>query len=33
MLGRKAGYLGHEVTWDELVKSNEHWDAKIDLGA
>ena len=31
MLGRKAGYAGREITWDELVKSNEHWDAKIDL--
>ncbi|HUB79787.1 MAG TPA: Gfo/Idh/MocA family oxidoreductase [Bryobacteraceae bacterium] len=31
MLGRKAGYLGREVTWEELVKSNEHWDAKIDV--
>jgi myo-inositol 2-dehydrogenase/D-chiro-inositol 1-dehydrogenase len=31
MLGRKAAYLGREVTWDELVKSNEHWDAKIHV--
>jgi predicted dehydrogenase len=31
MLGRKAAYIGREVTWDELVKSNEHWDAKIDV--
>jgi len=31
MLGRKAGYLGREVTWDELLKSNEHWDAKINI--
>ncbi len=31
MLGRKAAYTGREVTWDELVKSNEKWDAKIDL--
>jgi predicted dehydrogenase len=31
MLGRRAGYLGREVTWDELVKSNEHWDAKINV--
>ena len=31
MLGRRAGYTGREVTWDELVKSNEHWDAKIDV--
>jgi predicted dehydrogenase len=31
MLGREAAYKGHEVTWDELLKSNLHWDAKIDL--
>jgi hypothetical protein len=31
MLGRRAGYMGREVTWDELVKSNEHWDAKINI--
>jgi predicted dehydrogenase len=31
MLGRKAGYLGREVSWEELVKSNEHWDAKINV--
>jgi myo-inositol 2-dehydrogenase / D-chiro-inositol 1-dehydrogenase len=29
MLGRRAAYTGREVTWDELVRSNEHWDAKI----
>ena len=31
MLGRKAAYTGREVSWDELVKSNEHWDAKISV--
>jgi predicted dehydrogenase len=31
MLGRKAAYTGREVTWDELVKSNEKWDARIDV--
>jgi predicted dehydrogenase len=31
MLGRKAAYTGREVNWDELVKSNEKWDAKIDV--
>jgi predicted dehydrogenase len=31
MLGRKAAYTGREVTWEELVKSNEHWDAKINI--
>jgi predicted dehydrogenase len=31
MLGRRAGYTGREVTWEELVKSNEHWDAKINV--
>ncbi|HEX3746146.1 MAG TPA: Gfo/Idh/MocA family oxidoreductase [Bryobacteraceae bacterium] len=31
MLGRQAGYLQREVTWDEFVNSNQHWDAKIDI--
>jgi len=31
MLGRRAAYTGREVTWDELLRSNEHWDAKIDI--
>ena len=31
MLGRQAGYTGHEVTWAELVKSDEKWDAEIDV--
>ena len=31
MLGRQAAYSGHELTWDELLRSTEHWDAGIDL--
>src|SRR6266567_329595 len=31
MMARSAAYKGHEVTWDELVKSTEVWDPKIDL--
>lgn len=31
MLARTAAYKGHEVTWEELLKSNEHWDSGIDL--
>jgi len=31
MLGRQAAYTGHEVTWDELLTANEHWDAGIDI--
>jgi predicted dehydrogenase len=31
MLGRQAAYAGHELTWDELQRSSEHWDAGIDL--
>jgi predicted dehydrogenase len=29
MLGREAAYRGREVSWDELVKSNQHWDAGL----
>ena len=32
MMARTAAYQGHEVTWDELLKSKEVWDPKIDLG-
>jgi myo-inositol 2-dehydrogenase/D-chiro-inositol 1-dehydrogenase len=32
MMARMAAYTGKEVTWDELMKSNEKWDSKIDLG-
>ena len=31
MLGRAAVYAGHEVTWEQLVKSKESWDAKLNL--
>ena len=31
MLGRQAAYAGGELTWDDLLRSNEHWDAGIDL--
>ena len=31
MLGRTAIYTGREVTWDELLASQESWDAGIDL--
>lgn len=29
ILGRTAAYTGHTVTWDELMKSNESWDAHL----
>ena len=29
--GRTAAYTGREVTWDELMKTKEVWDPKIDL--
>jgi predicted dehydrogenase len=31
ILGRTAAYTGKTVTWDELVKSDTRWDAKLDL--
>src|SRR5580700_6037538 len=31
MLGRTAAYTGREATWDELLRSDETWDAGIDL--
>jgi predicted dehydrogenase len=31
MLGRNAAYSGKALTWDELLKSNEVYDPKIDL--
>jgi myo-inositol 2-dehydrogenase / D-chiro-inositol 1-dehydrogenase len=33
MMARTAAYAGHEVTWDETMKSGEVWDPKIDLNA
>jgi predicted dehydrogenase len=31
MLGRTAAYTGREVTWEELMRSNERWDAGLDV--
>jgi predicted dehydrogenase len=31
MLGRTAAYTGKEVTWEELMNSNEVFDPKIDI--
>jgi len=31
MMARSAAYTGREVTWDELMKSTEVWDPRIDL--
>jgi predicted dehydrogenase len=31
MLGRTAAYTGKAITWDELMKSNEVFDPKIDV--
>lgn len=31
MLGRQAAYSGREVTWEELLRSNEHWNSGIDV--
>jgi myo-inositol 2-dehydrogenase/D-chiro-inositol 1-dehydrogenase len=31
MLGRTAAYEGREVTWDELLKMDMHWESNIDL--
>jgi myo-inositol 2-dehydrogenase/D-chiro-inositol 1-dehydrogenase len=31
MMARSAAYQGREVTWDELMRSTEVWDPKIDL--
>jgi myo-inositol 2-dehydrogenase / D-chiro-inositol 1-dehydrogenase len=31
MLGRMAAYEGREVTWHELLDSDEHWDSGIDI--
>jgi predicted dehydrogenase len=31
MLGRQAAYTGREVTWEGLLRSNQHWDSGIDL--
>lgn len=31
IMGRTAAYTGKEVSWDELLRSDEAWDARIDL--
>ena len=31
MMARTAAYTGHEVTWDELLKSTEVWDPRLNL--
>jgi len=31
IMARTAAYIGREVTWDEMLKSTEVWDPKIDL--
>lgn len=31
ILGRTAAYTGRAITWDELLHSNEQWDAGLDL--
>src|SRR5580692_1387280 len=31
MMARTAAYTGREVTWEELMKSKEEWESKIDL--
>ena len=31
ILGRTAAYTGRELTWDELLKSAEVWDPKMDF--
>jgi hypothetical protein len=30
MLGRTAAYTGKEATWEELMKSKDVWDPKLD---
>ena len=30
ILGRMAAYTGKEVTWDQMMKSKEVWDPKMD---
>ena len=31
IMARTAAYTGREVTWEEMMKSTQSWDAKIDL--
>ncbi|HWC75693.1 MAG TPA: Gfo/Idh/MocA family oxidoreductase [Gemmatimonadales bacterium] len=31
MMARTAAYTGRDITWDELLKSTEVWDSRLDL--
>ena len=31
MMAREAAYKRHEISWDDIAKSNEVYDPKIDL--
>ncbi len=31
ILGRTTAYTGREITWDELLTSDDAWEAGIDL--
>jgi len=31
IMGRTAAYTGKEMTWDKMIKSNERWDARLNL--
>lgn len=31
ILGRTAAYTGKEITWEALLRSDDSWDAKLDL--
>ena len=31
ILARTAAYTGKEITWEQLLKSDEKWDAKLDI--
>jgi myo-inositol 2-dehydrogenase/D-chiro-inositol 1-dehydrogenase len=31
ILGRQAAYTGRPWTWDELLRVDEVWDAKLDV--
>src|SRR5215813_1826020 len=31
ILGRTAAYMGREVTWDKMIRSNENWNLKLNL--
>lgn len=33
ILGRMACYKGHEVTWDQMMKSGEKWNLRLDLAS